>query len=216
MPSELNMSSNNTEGYSYTLTQIAHDLCQAKKPLIRTVYFTQKPMGRAGSTGQINKGDLKRDSYSKAVYYDSSTNLYHMMRHNEPEERVPSADIVAMMRSFLRMAPVSGAFVTISDTDPTTGRDTIVRVIRSFEVDPCESNGGNQLMMGAAGLIPPLSSSSSQSGSSGGANWKVILVILAVVILGGGAYYYFVLKNKAAPPPPMVLPPSQPYILRRR
>lgn len=168
--------------YKSSLVHLADELKKGKRPLIRTLYFTLKPMGREGAQGQLEQGDLIRDPYSKLVYYDAETGLYNIQRKETPAEKVPSEDIIAMLRSFLRQAPVQGAFITLAETDPTTGKESILKLLKTYEVDDCFQPSTSPAH------LSPLTTTTDQGQSSSMST--MVLMVIAVIAVGAGYYYY--------------------------
>ncbi len=166
--------------YKGSLEDLANNIKQCKPPLIRTLYFTSQPIGKSGTSGQLRQGDLVQDPYSKLVYYDPETKLYNVQRKETPMEKVPLIDIVGIMRSFLRQAPIQGAVVTLAETDPTTGNEKIVRVLRTYEIDPCAPT----TLAAQQGTSPSSSSS-----------WFGVTAVLLVVAVAIGVYFSFFRKG---------------------
>jgi hypothetical protein len=174
------------------LVNLSEKLKKQQHPLMRSIYFTAQPLGEAGSVGSVQQGDLTADKTSKLVYFDTQTQEYHVQRRESPLEKVPMDEIIPVLRSLVRQ----GGYLTLAETNTTTGEETLLEVLSSTDIPLAghQSGGGG-------------------SGEEGKGNSTMVWIVVAVVILAAGGYYVYKHHIKGKKGTPASLPVVRPIVL---
>lgn len=154
------------------VSKILEELKRAKRPTLRSLYFTQAQFGAPGQKGMMTRGSLSNDPAAKLLWWDNKEKRFSLIENDgQGQKPVLDADTAGLMRTFLRQ-PIN--WVTMIDQNSNTGEEKIKRSHSIDDVDPEQ----------------PVSPDIIKRADREHRSRMFMLVVVSLIVAGGLAYWY--------------------------